>query len=103
METANVTMFVAGLDPSLCSRICEHITNIVNSDSGIREYRRTLRGGDWVAHLYNTQCEWYRELTHNRTVTGDTSPPPTLHITDIYLYGNSDSNTVRLTGGSDVC
>ena len=32
-------------------------------------------------------------------MTGDTSPPPSLHVTDIYLDGrnDSDSDTVRLT------
>ena len=105
METANVTMFVMGLDPSLGCRICEHITNIIeyrrtfDNDPDITEYRRTLGDDhhDRVLQLYRTQCEWYRELTHVRTVTGDTSPPPSLHVTDIYLYG-SDSDTVRLTG-----
>ena len=99
METANITMFVVGLDPSLGCRICEHITNIVNSDTDITEYRRTLNhstGEIKVVQLYRTQCEWYRELTHVRTVTGDTSPPPSLHVTDIFLHG-SDSDTVRLT------
>ena len=97
METANVTMFVVGLDPSFGCRIFEHITNIVNSDPDITEYRGTLGNhNDMVKQLYDTQCEWYRELTHNRTVTGDTSPPPSLHVTDIYL--DPDSDTVRLTG-----
>ena len=95
-ETANVTMFVVGLDPSLGCRICEHITNIVNSDPDITEYRRTLDDDDRVEQLYRTQCEWYRELTHVRTVTGDMSPPPSLHVTDIYLDDDSDSDTVRL-------
>ena len=99
METANVTMFVVGLDPSLGCRICEHITNIVNSDPDITEYRRILDTGDHrVSQLYDTQCEWYRELTQSRTVTGDTSPPPSLHVTDIVLDMRSDSDTVRLTG-----
>ena len=98
MEMANVTMFVVGLDPSLGCRICEHITNIVNRDPDITKYRRTLVDSDRVRQLYLTQCEWYRELTHVRTVTGDTSPPPSLHVTDIYLYNHSDSDTVRLTG-----
>ena len=101
METANITKFVVGLDPSFGCRICEHITNIVNSDRRITEYRRTLdhrTGGARVSQLYDTQCEWYRELTHVRTVTGDTSPPPSLHITDIYLDPRSYSDTVRLTG-----
>ena len=97
-ETANITKFVVGLDPSLGCRICEHITNIVNSDTGITEYRRTLDfvHSGRVEHLYRTQCEWYRELTHVRTLTGDTSPTPSLHVTDIYLR-NPDSDTVRLT------
>ena len=100
METANITMFVVGLDPSFGCRICEHITNIVNSDTGITEYRQTLDADhrNRVGQLYLTQCEWYRKLTHNRTVTGDTSPPPSLHVTDIHLDYGSDSDTVRLTG-----
>ena len=97
-ETANITMFVVGLDPSLGCRICKHITNIVNSDTDVKEYRQTLDTGDGrVGQLYDTQCEWYRELTHVRTVTGDTSPPPSIHATDIHLVA-SDSDTVRLTG-----
>ena len=103
METANVTMFVVGLDPLLGCRICEHITNIVNSDPDITVYRRTLDTvGNCIGRvrqLYHTQCEWYWELTQVRTVTGDTSPPPSLHVTDIYLDQYSDSDTVRLTGG----
>ena len=99
METANITMFVVGLDPSFGCRICEHITNIVNSDPAITEYRRTLDDDDKkVEQLYYAQCEWYRELTHNRTVTGEMSPPPSLHVTDIDLVMESDSDTVRLTG-----
>ena len=103
METENVTMFVVGLDSSLGCRICEHITNIVNSDPDITEYRRTLHSDHRarVSQLYRTQCEWYRELTHKRTVTGDTSPTPSLHVTDIYLEGSLrsiESDTVRLTG-----
>ena len=98
METANVTLFVMGLDPSLGSGICEHITNIVNNDPDITEYRRTLDDHrDRVIQLYRTQCEWCRELTHVRTVTGDTSPPPSLHVTDIWLDIHNDSDDVRLT------
>ena len=121
-ETANVTMFVVGLDPSLGCSICEHIAKTVNIDPDITEYRRTLYddprdrvrrtlyddprdmvrrtlgyGHTRIEQLYNTQCEWYRELTHVQTVTGDKSPPPSLHVTDIYLDGWSDSDTVRLT------
>ena len=102
METANITKFVVGLHPVLGSRLCEHIANMVNSDPRITEYRRTFNihgtSGDMVRQLYDTQCEWYRELTHVRTVTGDTSPPPSLHVTDIFLDDDSDSDTVRLTG-----
>ena len=110
METADITMFVVGIDPSLGCRICEHITNIVNSDPDITEYRQTFdnnpdikeyrrildTSSDRVSQLYRTQCEWYRELTHSRAVTDDTSPPPSLLVTDIYLW-DSDSDTMRLT------
>ena len=36
-------------------------------------------------------------------MTGDTSPPPFLHITDIYLDYNSDSDTVRLMSANLGC
>ena len=45
METANIIKFVVGLDPSFGCRICEHITNIVNSDPDITEYRGTFDDG----------------------------------------------------------
>ena len=97
-ETANITKFVMGMHPASGSIISQHITDLVNNDPAITEYRRTFDTGyDVVKQLYETQCEWYRELTHVQTVTGDTSPPPSLHITDIYLDGG-DSDTVRLTG-----
>ena len=99
-ETANILMFLLGLDPSFGCRICEHITNIVNSDQDIIEYRRAFgkTGWDRVDQLYRSQCEWYREMTQSLTVTRDTSPPPSLQVIDIYLHPRSDSGTVRLTG-----
>ena len=96
-ETADITKFLFGLHPALGSRLCEHIANIVNSDPDITQYRRTLdyhsTGSRRVEQLYYRQCEWYKEMTQSRTVTGDTSPPPSLHVTDIYLL---DDYEVRL-------
>ena len=99
MNVANIIKFGVVLDPSFCLNVSKHVMGIVNTDPGIQQYRGgtldlTIR--DRVKQLYHTQLQWYRELTHVRTVTGDTSPPPSLHVTDIYLYG-SDSDTVRLT------
>ena len=98
MNVANIIRFVIVLDPSFCHNVSKHVMDIVNTDHGIQLYRRTLDSDHLgrVVLLYRTQCEWYRELTHVRTVTGDTSPPPSLHVTDIYL--DDDSDTVRLTG-----
>ena len=100
MNVANIIRFGVALDSSFCLNVSKHIMDIVNTDTNIQQYRRTLDSDhrDRVSQLYRTQCEWYRELTHVRTVTGDTSPPPSLHVTDIYLYHRSDSDTVRLTG-----
>ena len=99
MDVANIIKFGVALDPSFCDDVSKHVMDIVNTNQGIQQYR----GGtldhmihDRVKQLYNTQLQWYRELTHSRTVTGDTSPPPSLHVTDIYL--RYDSDTVRLTG-----
>ena len=99
MNVANIIKFGIVLDPSFCHDVSKHSMDTVNTDPGIQQYRRTLDRGHWgrVRQLYDTQCEWYRELTHVRTVTGDTSPPPSLHVTDICLF-HSDSDTVRLTG-----
>ena len=97
MNAANIIMFRIGLDPSFCNDVSKHVKDTVDKDADIQQYRRTLDDSDRVKQLYNTQLQWYRELTHVRTVTGDTSPPPSLHVTDIYLDGHSDSDTVRLT------
>ena len=103
METANVTMFLIGVYPSLGCKMCEHITTIVNSDPDTIEYRRTLVYSGRIRQLYRTQCEWYRELTHSRTVTGDTSPLPSLYVSDICLSGNCDSDEVSLTADVMCC
>ena len=97
MNVANIITFIMGLDPS-CSSVSKHVMDTVNADPDVQEYRQGDHGWDRVLQLYRTQCEWYRELTNSRTVTGDTSAPPYLHVTDICLGHWSDSNTVRLTG-----
>ena len=99
MNVANIIRFGIALVPSFCHYVSKHVMGIVNTDADIQQYRRTLDHmiRDRVRQLYDTQLQWYRELTHVRTVTGDTSPPPSLHVTDIYLY-RSDNDTVRLTG-----
>ena len=100
MNVANIIMFGIVLDPSFCHDVSKHVIDTANTDSGIQQYRRTLdnKGRIRVERLYRTQLQWYRELTHSRTVTGDTSPPPSLYVTDIHLAPRSDSDTVRLTG-----
>ena len=98
MNVANIIKFGIALDPSFCYVVSKHVTDTVNTDQGIQQYRRTLDDSDRVKQLYDTQLQWYRELTHVWTVTGDTSPPPSLHVTDIWLDGRSDSDTVRMTG-----
>ena len=97
MNVANIITFIMGLDPSSCCGVSKHVMNIANADPEVQRYRQVGAYRDRVRQLYRTQCEWYRELTHIRTVTGDVSPPPSLHVTDIYLF-DSDSDTVRLTG-----
>ena len=101
MNVANIIMFGIALDPSFCHEVTRHVMDIVNTNPGIQRYRRTVDSdnSDIVRQLYVSQCEWYRELTHIRTVTGDTSPPPSIHVTDIcLLLTHRDSDTVRLTG-----
>ena len=100
MDVANIIMFGITLDSSFCRNISKHVMDTVNADPDIQQFRRTFDGeySARVKQLYRTQCQWHRELTHIRTVTGDTSPPPSLYVTDILLYLFSDSDTVRLTG-----
>ena len=121
MNVANVIMFGIALDPSFCHDVSKRVREIINTDPGIQQYRRTFddKMEDNIKQLYDTQLQWYRELTHVRTVTGDTSPPPSLrdgeillysrtvtgvtspppslHVTDIHL-DCSDRDTLRLTG-----
>ena len=101
MDVANIIKFGIALDPSFCHDVSKHVMETLNAGADILQYRRTLyddsTGWVRVSQLYRTQCEWYRELTHVQTVTGDTSPPHSLHVTDIYLYGSDSEDTVRLT------
>ena len=98
MNVANIIKFGIALDPSFCRNVLKHVMDIVNTDTNIQQYRRTLDYSDRVAQLYRAQCEWYRELTYSRAVTGDTSPPLSLLVTDIYLEFSDSDDTVRLTG-----
>ena len=94
MNVANIIKFGIALDPSLS----KHVMEMVNARPDIQQYRRTLddEGRYRVKQLYHTQCQWYKELTNSRTVTGDTSPPPSLHVTDICLDWGSDIDKVKL-------
>ena len=98
MDVANIIMFGIALDPSFGHDVSNHVMVVVNTDPKIKQYRQTFHSKETVKQLYRTQCEWYRELTLSQTVTDDTSRLPSLHVTDIYLYHLSDSDTVRLTG-----
>ena len=100
MNLANIIKFGIALDSSFCQNVSKHVMGTVNKDWWIHFYRRTLKNkiSDRVNHLYRTQCQWHRELANSRAVTGDTSPPPSLHVTDIHLRDTIDSDTVRLTG-----
>ena len=99
MNVANIIRFGVAFDPSFCLNVSKHVMDIVNTDTDIQQYRGgTLHRSDRVKQLYKTQLQWYRELTDSRTVTGDMFPPPSLHVTDIYLTDDSDIDTVRLTG-----
>ena len=99
MDLANIIKFGVALDPSFCCNISKHVMDTVNTDGDVQQYRQTLDNKMWdrVKQLYRSQCEWYRELTHVRTVTGDMSHPPSLHVTDIDLWADSNSDIVRLT------
>ena len=100
MNVANIIMFGSALDPSFWHSVLKHVMDIAGTDPDIQQYRRTLdiQIHDRVKQFYDKQCQWYRELIHSRTLTGDTSPFPTVHVSDIYLNTSSDSDTVRLTG-----
>ena len=99
MEISNIITFMVGIDPSFCCSVSNHFMRIANVDADIKQCRQTLDGGDLdrVKHLYLAQCGWYREATYCRSLTGDTSPPPVLHVSDICLDWRSDSDTARLT------
>ena len=98
MEVNNIITFMVGIDPSSCRGVSKHVMNIANVDA-VQLFRRTLDKGGYkrVKQLYQAQCGWYREATYCHILTGDTSPPPILYVSDIALDINSDIDTVRLT------
>ena len=88
MDVANIIKFGVALDPSFCHDVSKHVMDTVNADPDIQQYRRTFDNNDRVKQLYSTQLQWYRELTHVRTVTGDTSPlPPYTSLIYIWTSG----------------
>ena len=97
MNVANILTFAFSLDPCLCSGVSMHFMDIVNTDADIEQYRQSSEDNALVQQLYKTQCRWFNEIRYSQLMTGDTSPPPNLHVTDIYLV-NSNSFEVRLTG-----
>ena len=72
-------------------------TSIFNVDARIQQYRQTFSNNEKVNQLYKVQFGWYQEATYCQALTGDTSPPPILYVSDIYLHWSSDSDTMRLT------
>ena len=99
MEVNNIITFMTGIDSSFCCGVSKHVMGIVNSDKNVQQYRHSLHCGniERVKQLYQAQCGWYREATYCQALTGDTSPPPTLHVSEIYLNNASDIDTVRIT------
>ena len=99
MEVNNIITFTVGIDPSFCCSVSKHVMNIANVGANIQQYRHTVAGGDQdiVKQLYEVQCGWYRETTHCQYLTGDTSLPPILYVSDIYLNNDNDIDTVRLS------
>ena len=99
MEVINIITFMIGIDPSFCCSLSKHVTDIANVDADIQQYRRTLFevDADIVKQLYKAQCGWYKEATYSQALTGDTYPPPIIHVSDIYLDNKTDNVTVRLT------
>ncbi|KAK3100270.1 hypothetical protein FSP39_017236 [Pinctada imbricata] len=93
MELSNVIMFICGMCPSLGSVISQCVVSVTDSDTEICEYRELPVGGNsTVEELYELQVSWYRELQDRQT-----DSPVTFHVSDVYLYSNSDIETARGT------
>ncbi|KAK3099404.1 hypothetical protein FSP39_003862 [Pinctada imbricata] len=93
MELSNVLMFICGMCPSLGSVISQRVVSVTDSDTKICEHRESpYYDSDTVRELYKLQVSWYRELQDRQT-----DSPVTFHVSDVYLYGDSDIETVRGT------
>ena len=47
MNVANIIKFGIALDPSFCRNVLKHVMDIVNTDTNIQQYRRTLDSNMW--------------------------------------------------------
>ena len=101
MELTNIITFAAGLDPHLGWRLSKHVADIIDHDTDMIDYRETCNDNyayaDRTGILYMTQCKWYRELLHNMAVTGEKDTSPTIHVSDIFLFRDSDEDLIHLT------
>ena len=99
LEVNNIITFMTGIDPVLCCDVSKYVKGIVNTDKNIQQHRQTSHDGDIkrIKQLCQAQCGWYREAKYCQALTGDTSPHVFVHVSDIYLDNDSDSDTVSLT------
>ena len=98
MEVNNIITFMVGIHPSSCCGVSKHVMDIANEDTVIQQHQQTFGGTKVrVKPLYLAPCRWYMEAAYCQAMTGDTSTPPILHVSDIYLDEDSDSNTMRTT------
>ena len=99
MEMSNVIRFAIGVNPTVGSKLCEHVTDIVNRDTSIMDCRQTFSMNEKGDQLYKLQLTWYKEIKYSHTVTGNKSSPPSLYISDIYMryIHYEDPERVKLT------
>ena len=99
MEQGNMIRFVMGLHPTGGFKISEHVTRIMNQDDSSKYYRQNIFSYyDTVKVIYREQCQWYREIVYSLKLTSGSLPACSIHVTDIYLDHESDSDAVKVTG-----
>ena len=97
MQQANIIMFVMGLFPSVGSKISKHVSEIMNNDVTVNDYRQTMCGSNCIENLYRMQCNWYGEIQNCNSWTAVAKSHPIVTITDIYLRKNSESDAIKIT------
>ena len=107
VKLSDMIMFVCGLEPEVGCRLSEHVTNVVNFDTEITQYRETRNRltSSKARQMYQMFYESFGEMKQGLSYTNAADRKLTFHVPDIYFENDKmivASELVGMEGNSVV-